>query len=231
MPWWMADGRREHGGMTSPSPLLVVPVVLAAAGLAAGAAARLLLRRLRRGARIPPPWCEVGVAVAWGATGALAAAGPLVPWVPVLLALGWFAVAAGAVDVRHRRLPDALTLPALPLALLLLAPLSATAVLRGVAGAAVAAAAYGAVHLVAPAALGGGDVKLAVPLGALLAAVSWPALLLAGVLAAVLTGALAVVLALARRGGRRTALPHGPSMLVAAWVVAVASAGCTARGP
>ena len=79
--------------------------------------------------------------------------------------------------------------------------------------------------------MGAGDAKLAGSLGAVLAAVSWPALLLAGALAAVLSGGLAVVLTLAGRAGRRTALPHGPSMLLAAWTVALAAAGCGARGP
>jgi leader peptidase (prepilin peptidase)/N-methyltransferase len=153
----------------------------------------------------------------------------------VLLALGWFAVAAAAVDVLHHRLPDALTLPALPLGLLLLAPLGASAVLRGLAGAVVAATAHAVVHLVAPPAMGAGDVKLAAPLGALLAASSWPALVLAGVLAAVLSGGVAVVLAVVPgptgRGRARNGLPHGPSMLVAAWVTVIATAGSGARGP
>jgi leader peptidase (prepilin peptidase)/N-methyltransferase len=218
--------------MAMPSPVLLLGVLSAAAGVPAGVGARLLLRRLRRGARVPPPWCEVGVAVAWAATGAPAGTGSLpLPWLPVLLALGWFGVAAGAVDVRHHRLPDALTLPALPLALLLLVPLGLPAVLRGVAGAAVAFVAHAAVHLVVPTAMGAGDVKLAAPLGAVLAATSWEALALGGLLAAVLSGGLAALLASARRGRRRTGLPHGPSMLLATWVVAVAAAGGGARGP
>ena len=92
-----------------------------------------------------------------------------VRWLPVLLGLGWLAVAAGAVDVLHRRLPDALTLPALPVALLLLVPLGGDG--GGCAGwwaRSSPCAAHGAVHLVAPAAMGGGDVKLAAPLGAVL---------------------------------------------------------------
>jgi leader peptidase (prepilin peptidase)/N-methyltransferase len=206
--------------------------VLAVAGALAGGAARVLLGRLRRGVRVPPPWCEAGVAVAWGSTGALAALGALPPvWVPALLALGWLAVAAGLVDVLRRRLPDALTIPATPIALLLLVPLGSAALLRGLAGAAVAAAAYGAVHLVAPAALGAGDVKLAAPLGAVLAAASWPALVLGGFGAAVVSGAVAAGLLWWRRRGRPwgTALPHGPAMLVSAWVVVTVVAG--ARGP
>ena len=161
--WWPGRAGPQHGVMTT----LLTSFVLVVAGLLAGAGARLLLRRLRRGTRVPPPWCELGVASAWGASGA--AAGPACwRWLPVLLALGWLAVAAGAVDVLAGRLPDALTLPALPVALLLLVPVGGDAVARGVAGAVVAVAAHAAVHLVAPAAMGGGDVKLAAPLGAVL---------------------------------------------------------------
>jgi leader peptidase (prepilin peptidase)/N-methyltransferase len=236
--------------MTSLLPALLLPVVLAATGVPAGSAARRLLRWLRRGAQVPPPWCELGVASAWLATGVTAAAGVLPwRWVPVLLGLGWLAVAAGAVDLLHQRLPDALTLPALPLAVLLLVPAGMEAVLRGLAGAAVAVAAYAALHLLAPAAMGAGDVKLAAPLGAVLAAVSWPALALGAAAAALLSGGSAV--ALLGRGGHvgvtargsvrrvpagrhgwcRAALPHGPSMLVAAWLVATVTAGAGARGP
>jgi leader peptidase (prepilin peptidase)/N-methyltransferase len=214
------------------SSLFATFLLFGVLGVLSGAGVRLLLGRLRRGARVPPPWCELGVAVAWASTGAAAGAGALpVRWMPVLLALGWFAVAAAAVDVVHHRLPDALTLPALPVALLLLAPLGGDVVVRGLIGATIAVSAHAAVHLLAPAAMGAGDVKLAGSLGAVLAAASWAALLLAGVLAAVLSAALAVVLTLIRHGRRATALPHGPSMLVAAWLVAAAAAGAGARGP
>ena len=207
-------------------PVLLAAVLAGAAGLAAGAGARLLLRRLRRGTQVPPPWCELGVAVAWGATGAAAQAALVPPrWLPVLLGLGWLAVAAGAVDVRARRLPDALTLPALPVALLLLIPVGGSAVWRGVLGAAVAAAAHLLVHLAAPAALGAGDVKLSAPLGAALGAGSWEALVVAGLLAALFSGALAAAVLVAR--GRRGAVPHGPSMLLAGLLDTAAGA----RGP
>ena len=216
--WWPGRAGPQHGVMTT----LLTSFVLVVAGLCAGTGARLLLRRLRRGTRVPPPWCELGVASVWGASGAAAVP---VRWLPVLLALGWLAVAAGAVDVLAGRLPDALTLPALPAALLLLVPVGGDAVARGVAGAVVAVAAHAAVHLVVPAAMGGGDVKLAAPLGAVSAAVSWEALALAGVLAALSSGVLAVAV-LVRRG-RGGAVPHGPSMLLACLLVAAAGA----RGP
>lgn len=189
------------------------------AGVAAGAGARLTVGRLRRGARVGPPGCEALVGSGWALLAGGAAAGVLpLGWVPVLLALVWFGVAAGAVDLRHRRLPDALTLPALPVALVLVAPLGPPALGRAVAVAALAVAAHAAVHLAVPGSLGAGDVKLAAPLGAVLGAVAWPAAVLAAVVAALLTALLAVVL------GRRAGVPHGPSMLAATALVSAAGA-------
>jgi leader peptidase (prepilin peptidase)/N-methyltransferase len=207
----------------APLRTVLLGVVLGGgAGVVAGAAARGLVGRLRRGAVVAPPGC-VGVAgAAWAVVGGAAAAGALPgAWVPVLLALTWFGVAAGAVDLAHRRLPDALTLPALPAALLLVAPLGPAALGRAAGVAVLAAAAHAAVRLVAPGAMGGGDVKLAAPLGAVLGAVSWPAAVLAAAVAAAATAVLAAVL-------RRRSVPHGPSMLLA--TVLVAAAGAAGAG-
>jgi leader peptidase (prepilin peptidase) / N-methyltransferase len=166
-----------------------------------------------------------------------------------VLGLGWLAVAAGAVDLRRRRLPNTLTVPALPIALLFLLPVGPAAVVRGAGGAALAVAVHVAVHLVDRRAVGAGDVKLAAPLGAILAAVAWPALALAAVVAALLTAAAAVVGSAcgsalgaaptpqpARAGpaagwgvAGRT-VPHGPSMLAATWLVTVGLLAGSARG-
>ena len=193
--------------MTSTMP--ITPVLFATAGLLAGAGARLLLRRLRRGTRVPPPWCELGVALAWAGVGTAAGIGA------VPCALGAPAarprLARGRGGRRRRagrRLPDALTLPALPVALLLLVPVGGSAVWRGVLGAAVAAVAHLVVHLAAPTALGAGDVKLSAPLGAALGAASWEALVVAGLLAALFSGALAATVLVARgRARSRAARP------------------------
>jgi leader peptidase (prepilin peptidase)/N-methyltransferase len=181
-----------------------------------------VLARLRRGARVPPGWCELGIGGLWAATAAGWAAG-LLParWVAVLLGLSWLVVAAGAVDVLHRRLPDALTLPALPAALVLLVPAGAAAVQAGAAGAVAAVAVHGAVHLLDRRAVGAGDVKLAASLGAVLAALGWPALVLGAVLAALLTALVAGAGLATGRLARGAAVPHGPSMLLATWLVTV----------
>ncbi len=203
----------------------------AVAGATAGAGARVLVARLRRGARVRPPWCEVVTALLWGASVAAAAAGAVaIAWLPALLALAWLGVAAGAVDLRHHRLPDALTLPAVPVALAALLPLGTDAVLRGLAGAALAFGAHAAVALVSPRAMGAGDVKLAASLGAVSAASTWAAPVLAALLAALFTGLVAAVGLASGRLDRGAAVPHGPSMLLAAWLVVAGAAVAAAAG-
>jgi len=216
----MGEAGTVHG-------ILVGTVVGGAAGLGAGAAARRLLAVLRRGARVRAPVCELAVGALWAATGCLWGAGQLPSaWLPAMLGLAWLGVAAGVVDVRHRRLPNALTAPAACLAPFGLLPLGAGAVGRGLLGALVAVVGYALVHVLRPAALGPGDVKLAASLGAVLGAASWAALATAAVLAAVLTGGVGLVMACAGRAPPGGGVPHGPSMLTAAWLVTlVAVAG------
>lgn len=210
------------------SSLLLAALVAVAAGAAAGALARRWLAGLRRGADVPPPWCELATALLW-ALSVLAWARGAVPGaqLALLLGLGWLGVAGSAVDLRRRRLPNALTLPALPVVLVLLVPVGTDAVLRGFGGAALLAAAHAVVHLLAPAAMGAGDVKLAAPVGAALAGGSWAALAAGAALALVLTGLLGAAGMSARGWERCARLPHGPSMLAAAWVVVLVAAGST----
>jgi len=124
-------------------------------------------------------------------------------------------------DLHQRRLPNWLTLPGAVVIVL-----GATWAGRGTAalsGAVVLSGLYLAIHLVDPRAMGGGDVKLALGLGALTAAFG-PGVWLLGALAApVLTAGYAAVVLLCR-GGRT--VPHGPSMcLASAGAVALALAG------
>lgn len=266
-------------------------LVGAGAGMLAGAAGRGLLGRLRRGTAIPPPWCEVSVGGLWaGIAGGAGTAHVPLAWVPVLAGAAWLAVVAGVVDVRHHRLPDALTLPALPAALALVVPLGGAAVGRAAAGAVLLAMVHLVVHAVSPAALGLGDVKLAAPVGAVLAAGSWSALVLGCALSALFSGLLGGIIGIRQlvrgrrhdpaaaalggdegadggsaasarvagawrarpasraprapsrpgsvgagaeeEGAGRVELPHGPSMLAAAWLTAAATAvGAGLTGP
>lgn len=126
----------------------------------------------------------------------------------------WLLVLSG-YDIAERRLPNWLTLPGALLVLVV-----ATAAARGpaaLAGAAALSALYLAVHLISPRAMGGGDVKLAVGLGAMTGAFGVDVWLLAALAAPLLTAGLA--LGAAVRGIRT--VPHGPSMCTAS-AVAVA---------
>ncbi|WP_278264225.1 prepilin peptidase [Nocardia sp. AG03] len=133
----------------------------------------------------------------------------------------------GVIDVHARRLPNALTGVG-ALAVFLFAGCTgqlATAVI----GAALLTMPYLVVHLLSPAALGAGDVKLAVALGAAAALAGPPAWTWAAVAAPVLTGvaALAVLgrqwvrdrlrhaVDRARSTGGRRLVPHGPAMCLA----------------
>lgn len=192
----------------------------AAVGAGAGAGGALLLGRLRRGVPLPVPLAAVAVGVLWAL---VAASAPPAWWLPVPLVLGWWAVLLTATDLRARRLPDALTLPAVPVAAALLAVAAAAGgpgglLPRAAVGALLWAGPYAAVRLVASGALGGGDLKLAAPLGAVSAASSWSGLFVALLLASVLTLLVAVP---ARLVGR-AAVAHGPAMLAAAWLVVLA---------
>jgi leader peptidase (prepilin peptidase) / N-methyltransferase len=114
-------------------------------------------------------------------------------------------------DIRERRLPNWLTMPgaAVILAAAAVHGRGASAVLGAVA----LFALYAAVHLASPAAMGAGDVKLAIGIGALTGTFGTDVWALAALGAPLLTAGWGVVVAL-RRSGKT--VPHGPSMCLAA---------------
>lgn len=187
------------------------------AGAVVGAGVRRGLASARRGVLVAPGWCEVGIGAAWAVVATAAVVGLVAPaWVPALLLVSVVAVAGCATDVTAGRLPDVLTLPAIPLGWAALVPLGGAAVLAGVAGTVVLGGLHTVVGVLAPGAVGGGDVKLAAALGAPLAAVGWWALAVVPVAAAVLLALVAVARA-------RSALPLGPPLLGVSWVVLLAA--------
>lgn len=131
-----------------------------------------------------------------------------------VIACVWLLLLSG-YDIAERRLPNWLTLPGAVLALVVAAV--AARGLAALAGATALSGLYLAVHLLSPRAMGGGDVKLAVGLGAMTGAFGVDVWLLAALAAPVLTAGLAFGAAVR---GIRT-VPHGPSMCTAS-AVAVA---------
>jgi leader peptidase (prepilin peptidase)/N-methyltransferase len=122
-------------------------------------------------------------------------------------ALAWL-VALTVYDVRQRRLPNALTLPGAAGVLLVAA--TDGRLVPALVGAIGLVVPYLAVHLIAPGAMGAGDVKLAVGLGALTGMFGFDAWVLAAIGAPLLTALWGLVV-LRSRG----AVAHGPSMCVA----------------
>jgi leader peptidase (prepilin peptidase)/N-methyltransferase len=136
------------------------------------------------------------------------------------------AVALALIDLDVRRLPNVIVLPAYPvLALLLVLTVDGQSLVRAAWGAAALFAFFFLVAFVAPGAMGFGDVKLAGVVGGMTAYLSWGAFLTTAFGAFVLGAVAGVTLMAGRRAGRRTAVPFGPFMLVAAWASILGASG------
>jgi prepilin signal peptidase PulO-like enzyme (type II secretory pathway) len=142
---------------------------------------------------------------------------------PLAPALSVFAVLSGVlalVDVRDRRLPDAVVLPGGAVVILLLSiaaaavhePSRSVGVVLGAAGAFLVCL---AIHLARPADFGGGDVKLAGVCGAVL---GWEGTggVASGLCVGFVAGGIAAVGAVLA-GARRMPLPFGPFLLFGTW--------------
>ncbi len=154
--------------------------------------------------------------------GAVTARLGLTAELPAFLYLAALAVVLAAIDVVHHRLPNALVLPSYPIGLLLLGVASAVdddggSYVRAIGGMAALYGAYFLLVLAHPAGLGFGDVKLAGLLGLHLGWLGWGVLAIGAVLGVFAGGIAGLVLLLARRVNRRSAIPFGPAMLAGAF--------------
>ena len=141
------------------------------------------------------------------------------PVLPAYLYLAAVGMALALIDLDCKRLPDALTLPSYPAALLLL---GAAALLGSSSGEFVPAAlgglamfgVYFALCFAYPAGMGFGDVKLAGVLGMFTAWIGWGTWAVGLFLGFFLGGVFGILLIVLRKGGRKTAVPFGPFMLL-----------------
>jgi leader peptidase (prepilin peptidase)/N-methyltransferase len=141
------------------------------------------------------------------------------PVLPAYLYLAAVGLALAVIDLDCKRLPDKLTLPSYPVAAALLG-IAALAgsdsgdPLRALIGGAAMYALYFALCFAYPAGMGFGDVKLAGVLGLYTAWIGWGAWAVGLFLGFFLGGVFGFLLILVRRGGRKTAVPFGPFMLL-----------------
>jgi leader peptidase (prepilin peptidase)/N-methyltransferase len=206
-------------------------LAFAAAGAVLGFAADRFATRWPEHDEEHPPgravdWRTVVVAVvsavAFGLLPIRFAGAPL-----ALLVFGaWFVtlVVGLATDLDQRVLPDELTLPAIPIALVYaisgLNPLVGGAVLPAILAAVIIPAVLYLLSLPFGAgAFGGGDVKYLVGMGLLLGGERALGGLIVGLL---VNGAVLVTLLASRRIGRKTYIPFGPFLIIGAlWAVLI----------
>lgn len=140
----------------------------------------------------------------------------LIPWAVVLAVIT-------VIDLRELRVPNRIIGPALAVSIPLLA-LAATTEATGVsfgralAGGGAMFGLYLVLHLLSPAGMGMGDVKLAPYIGAHLALLGWPTFMRGLLLAFVVMGLASIVLIALRRGGKNTAVAFAPFMAAGALI-------------
>lgn len=145
-----------------------------------------------------------------------------VDWsLPAYLWLGGAGVALAIIDIEHKRLPNAITLPSyLVVGALLLLPAIIGGqwgdYLRAWLAGVILGGAYFGLALIYPKGMGMGDVKLAGVLGLALGWLGWSELIVGGFLAFVLGSVGGVIVMVATGSGRKAKIPFGPYMLAGA---------------
>jgi leader peptidase (prepilin peptidase)/N-methyltransferase len=141
--------------------------------------------------------------------------------IPALLTFTALGVALSFIDLDVRRLPNVLVLPAYPVLAALLAAAAGvhgdwqTMLRTGLGGLALFGFFF-ALALIHPQGMGFGDVKLAGLIGMVLGYLSWTALVVGAFAGFFLGAVVGVVVIAVGAGGRKTALPFGPFMVIGA---------------
>jgi len=132
------------------------------------------------------------------------------------LAMVLLLVPAAAIDLEHRRIPNAITLPGCIAAIALGFAFDASGEPARLLAGLGAGGAFLIVTLISPRGMGMGDVKLATMIGLFLGAAVIPAILIA-LLSGVLVGGV-VIARVGLSAGRKTAVPFGPFLALGALV-------------
>lgn len=170
------------------------------------------------------PLVELGTGLAFAVTALRFADEPrLLPAYLAFVALG---ITLALIDLDVRRLPNVLVLPAYPVltALLVIAG-DGEALQRAAVAAAALFGFFFLIAMAAPGSMGFGDVKLAGVIGGVLGYLSWGALLVGSFLGFFLGAAIGVVLLVAKKADRKTAVPFGPFMILGALIAIFGASG------
>lgn len=143
---------------------------------------------------------------------------------PTYTYLAILSIALTVIDIRHKVLPNVLTLTAYPIVLVLLTIPAAledqwNAWLRATAGSAVTLAIFTALAMFSSGSFGMGDAKLAGVLALPLTWTSWTNTVAAMAGAFVLSALVSVILVALGRANRHSLIPFGPFLIAATWLV------------
>lgn len=148
-------------------------------------------------------------------------------WIVVLL-VGFALVTPliAAIDLRWRVVPNRIVMPATVAAALLAAGSGfadgdPSRVLGALAGGAGMFGIYFVLALIAPGAMGMGDVKLAALIGIVAGALAWPGWFIALLLGFVVGAVIGLCGLLLRSWGTQSSIPYAPAMLAGAWIAAI----------
>ncbi|MGV8913705.1 MAG: prepilin peptidase [Rhodoglobus sp.] len=170
------------------------------------------------------PLVEALTAVVFGvAAGVAGTESPSIWALPAFLYLAAISIALTLIDLDTQTLPNRIVLPSIVVGVLLLVIASAGtgnwgAMIGALAGSAALFAFYFIVALISPRGMGMGDVKLAAVLGLYLGWLGWGVLAVGAFAAFLLGGLFAIVLLVAGRARRRSAIPFGPWMIAGTWL-------------
>ncbi len=169
-------------------------------------------------------WWVAGSAgtAAWPLAGQGLPSPPAVVALLAMLYLVAVSIALALIDIDTKRLPFWIVAPSVAVGAVLLAASAVlagerSAVVRMLIGAAALWAFYRVLHLVYPAGMGYGDVRLSALIGGYLAWLGYPQLAV-GAFAAFLLGALGGIVAIRLGASRRNTIPYGPYMLAGLWI-------------
>lgn len=218
----------------------VAAVVAAVFGLSWGSFVGVLVDRVAGGgpgvapSRTRARGARAAIAFASGLAFGVAALRWQRPLVALLVGL-FLSISVGLalIDLEHRRLPNAIVVPSIAVALGLIALGSATGEGPSVAGALVGAASLGgflwAVSVLSRGGIGLGDAKYGILIGLVVGSLDLGSVAVAAG-AAVLAGGATAAVVLVAGGDRRSAIPFGP-MLAFGALVGLFAGPMLASGP